>query len=81
MAAGDAALLLYLGLVCTLAGYVGWNVGLRALGPSRAVSWAYAIPALAVAMGALLLDEPVTPWLVAGGALIVGGVALAQRRS
>jgi len=81
MAAGDAALLLYLGLVCTLAGYVGWNVGLRALGPSRAVSWAYAIPALAVAMGALLLNEPVTPWLVAGGALIVGGVALAQRRS
>jgi drug/metabolite transporter (DMT)-like permease len=30
-------------------------------------------------MGALFLDEPITVWLAVGGALILGGVALAQR--
>ena len=79
MSTGDLALVLYLGVVCTLLGYVGWNVGLRGLGPTRAVTYAYGIPPLAVVVGALTLDEPVTAWLVAGGALVVAGVALAQQ--
>ncbi|MGH3004890.1 MAG: DMT family transporter [Gaiellaceae bacterium] len=79
MSAGDLALVLYLGVICTFFGYVAWNVGLRGLGPTRAVSYAYGIPPLAVVVGALTLDEPVTAWLVAGGVLVVAGVALAQR--
>jgi drug/metabolite transporter (DMT)-like permease len=79
ISASDAALVLYLGVICTFLGYIAWNVGLRGLGPTRAVSFAYAIPPLAVLIGALTLDEPVTAWLVAGGALIVAGVALAQQ--
>jgi drug/metabolite transporter (DMT)-like permease len=79
MSTGDLARVLYLGVVCTLLGYVGWNVGLRGLGPSRAVTYAYVIPPLAVVIGALTLHEPVTAWLVAGGALVVAGVALAQQ--
>ncbi len=79
MSTGDLALVLYLGVVCTLLGYVGWNVGLRGLGPTSAVTYAYGIPPLAVVIGALTLDEPVTAWLVAGGVLVVAGVALAQR--
>jgi drug/metabolite transporter (DMT)-like permease len=79
--AGDLSLILYLGIVCTLLGYIGWNVGLRGLGASRAVAYAYGIPPLAVLLGALALDEPVTLWLVLGGALVVAGVALAQRPS
>ncbi|MBA2616413.1 MAG: DMT family transporter [Actinobacteria bacterium] len=77
--AGDAVLVLYLGIVCTLLGYIAWNIGLRGLGASRAVVYAYAVPALAVVFGALFLDESVTAWLALGGLLIVGGVALAQR--
>jgi drug/metabolite transporter (DMT)-like permease len=76
----DLALVLYLGVACTLLGYIGWNVGLRGLGPTRAVSYAYGIPPLAVLFGAIALDEPVTLWLVLGGGLIVAGVALAQRQ-
>jgi drug/metabolite transporter (DMT)-like permease len=78
--AGDLALVLYLGIVCTLLGYIAWNVGLRGLGASRAVAYAYGIPPLAVLIGALALDEPVTLWLVLGGVLVVAGVALAQNR-
>jgi drug/metabolite transporter (DMT)-like permease len=77
--AEEVALLLYLGLLATLLGYILWNIGLKGLGPTRAVTYAYAIPALAVTFGAIFLDEQVTLWLALGGALVVGGIALAQR--
>lgn len=79
ISAGDAALVLYLGLACTLLGYVAWNIGLRGLGSTSAVMYAYGIPVLAVAFGAVLLAEPVTLWLAVGGALVLAGVAAAQR--
>jgi drug/metabolite transporter (DMT)-like permease len=76
--AGHAAFLLYLGVLATLLGYILWNAGLKGLGPTRAVTYAYAIPPLAVTFGAIFLDEPVTVWLALGGALVVGGIATAQ---
>lgn len=79
ISAGDAALVLYLGILCTLLGYLAWNVGLRGLGSTSAVTYAYGIPVLAVAFGAVLLDETVTLWLAVGGALVLAGVATAQR--
>lgn len=79
ISAGDAALVLYLGVLCTLLGYLAWNVGLRGLGSTNAVTYAYGIPVLAVAFGAVLLDESVTGWLAVGGALVLAGVATAQR--
>jgi len=80
VAARDVALILYLGLFSTLLGYIGWNIGLRAFGPTRAVTATYAIPALAVLFGAVTLEEPVTAWIAVGGLLIVSGVALASLR-
>ncbi|HXF97140.1 MAG TPA: DMT family transporter [Gaiellaceae bacterium] len=72
------ALLLYLGVLATLLGYVAWNLGLRGLGPGRAVTYAYAIPPLAVGFGALALDEPLTAWTAVGAGLVLGGIAVAQ---
>jgi drug/metabolite transporter (DMT)-like permease len=43
------------------------------------VTYTYLISPLAVLMGAAILDEPVTLWLAVGGALVLGGVAAAQR--
>lgn len=76
--ATEAALLLYLGVLATLLGYIFWNVGLKGLGPTRAVTYAYGIPPLAVAFGAIFLGETVTVWLALGGTLVVGGIATAQ---
>jgi len=76
--ASELVLLLYLGVLATFLGYILWNVGLRGLGPTRAISYSYAIPPLAVAFGAIFLGEPVTIWLALGGALVVGGIATAQ---
>jgi drug/metabolite transporter (DMT)-like permease len=81
VAGRDLALILYLGIFSTLLGYIGWNIGLRAFGPTRAVTTTYAIPALAVLFGAVTLEEPVTAWIAVGGLLIVGGVALASFRA
>lgn len=79
LSAHDAVLVLYLGILATLLGYIGWNIGLRGLGPTRAVAYAYAISPLAVLIGAVVLDEPVTVWLAVGAVLVIGGIALAQR--
>jgi len=77
--AGDAALVLYLGVLATFLDYIGWNVGLRGLGPTRAVAYTYAISPLAVLIGAVVLDEPLTLWLAVGAALVISGIALTQR--
>ncbi len=68
----------YLGIVSTLLAYVAWTLALRRLDASRAVSFLYAVPVFGLVIGALTLGESVTLWLAAGGAMIVGGVALAQ---
>ncbi|HEY7004264.1 MAG TPA: DMT family transporter [Gaiellaceae bacterium] len=80
VAARDVVLILYLGIFSTLLGYIGWNIGLRAFGPTRAVTATYAIPAIAVLFGAVTLEEPVTAWIAVGGLLIVVGVAVASLR-
>ncbi len=77
--AGQVALILFLGLFATLGAYVAWTNALEALGPGRAAVWVNAVPPLAVAFAALTLGETITPWFLAGGALVVGGVVLAQR--
>jgi drug/metabolite transporter (DMT)-like permease len=41
---------------------------------------AYTIPVVAVAVGALLFQEPVRPRVVLGGLLVLAGVAIVNRR-
>jgi drug/metabolite transporter (DMT)-like permease len=77
--ASQVALILFLGLFSTLGAYVAWTNALEAIGPARAAVWVNAVPPLAVAFAALTLGETITPWFLAGGALVVGGVVLAQR--
>jgi drug/metabolite transporter (DMT)-like permease len=74
----DLMLLLYLGLACTLFAYIAWTVALGRIDASRTVAYLYGVPPLALAIGALTLDERVTGWLIVGGTLVVGGVATAQ---
>jgi drug/metabolite transporter (DMT)-like permease len=76
----DLALMLYLGVACTLFAYIAWTIALGRLDASRTVAYLYGVPPLAVLIGAVALDERVTGWLVLGGALVVGGVAMAQVR-
>jgi drug/metabolite transporter (DMT)-like permease len=49
-------------------------------GPSRAASVVYLLPIVALSLGAIALDEPVTPRVVTGTCLVLAGVALARQR-
>jgi drug/metabolite transporter (DMT)-like permease len=66
----------YLVVVGSLAGYSAY-VWLLARAPlSLATTYAYVNPAVAVALGALFLDEPLTASVLVGGAVIIVAVAV-----
>ena len=68
----------YLVFVAGIAGTMLWNYGTKHLTSSAAGTFLYLIPVVGVAAGALVLGEPVTFYVVAGGLLILAGVAAAQ---
>ena len=71
--------LVFSGGLSTGLAYAVWNEAVKAVGPSHTAAFTNLVPFLAVASGALMLGEPVTPAQVAGGALIVGGLVLMRR--
>jgi len=68
----------YLVLVTGLGGTMLWNYGTKHLSSTAAGTFLYLIPVVAVAAGALMLGERVTVYVVAGGLLMLTGVAAAQ---
>lgn len=71
---GLVAGLLFLGLFGTAIGNLCWNRALSVLEASTCSLFYPVMPLTSVVGGALFLDEPVTPRLVLGAALIAGGV-------
>lgn len=65
------------GLVCTALAYLIFYRLIESAGPARTLTVTFLIPLFAIGYGAVLLDEPVTPWMVGCGAVILAGVALA----
>lgn len=74
------ALVLYLGVAATGLAYGLWSIGLDRLTLSETVAVTLAEPAAAVALSALLLDEPLTAGRLAGMVVVLGGVAMATSR-
>ncbi|MBB5776278.1 EamA family transporter [Nonomuraea jabiensis] len=68
--------LAYLILVGSLIGFTAFSWLLGNAPISLVSTYAYVNPAVAVALGALLLDEPITTQVVVGGLVILAGVAL-----
>ena len=66
--------LAYLGALSSGLGYLFWNAGVEAIGPSATSSFLYLEPFAALAAGRLMLGEAVAPATVLGGALILVGV-------
>ncbi len=72
--------LAFLAAFNSLLGAVLWSYGTRHLPGAVVGSFLYLLPVIAVTAGFLILGEPITPWLVAGGAIMLSGVAIAQSR-
>jgi drug/metabolite transporter (DMT)-like permease len=75
------ALVALLGFGSGALGNLLWLSLLRELPASRAALTLFLIPLIAATLSVTLLGEPVTLLLVIGAGLVLGGVALAQRRA
>jgi drug/metabolite transporter (DMT)-like permease len=67
---------LYMGVVITALGYAVWNWCLERLGAARVAAFVNLQPLAGALLGVWWLREPVTPFLVSGGLLIVAGLHL-----
>jgi len=70
------AAILYLVLVGSCVGFVIYTFLMQAASPALTATYAFVNPIVAVVLGALLLREAVTPYVLFGGALIVASVLL-----
>lgn len=68
-----------LGIVCTGLAYVLYFRLIKNIGPSRAITVTYLIPAFGVLWSAIFRGEPLHPAMLAGGATILLGTWLAAR--
>lgn len=66
-----------LGVICTAVAFVAFLELIKEVGPTRATVFTYVNPAVAVAAGALFLDEPLTAGITVAFALILAGSVLA----
>jgi drug/metabolite transporter (DMT)-like permease len=69
-----------LAVVCTALAFIVFFALIREVGAARALVFTYVNPAVALAAGVIVLNEPLTPWNLAGLALILTGLVLATRR-
>ena len=70
-----------LALLCTVAALLLFFALIREVGPNRALVITFVNPAVAVALGIALLDEPLTTGTLIGFPLVLLGSVLATRRS
>lgn len=66
-----------LGAICTAVAFVAFLELIKEVGPTRATVFTYVNPAVAVAAGALFLDESLTAGIAVAFALILAGSVLA----
>jgi drug/metabolite transporter (DMT)-like permease len=74
-----AANVLGLALICSSIAYVLYYRLIADVGPTRALTVAFLMPAFGMVWGALFLDETITWPMVAGCALIIGGTGAVLR--
>ena len=73
--------IVFLGFFGTALGFTWFNDGVRRIGAARASAFINLVPVAAVLLGAALLGERLGMPVLAGGALVLGGVWLTNRAS
>lgn len=71
--------ILVLAIVCTAAAFVLFLLLITEIGPGRATAITYVNPVVAVALGAVVLDEPLTVPTVVAGLVVLLGTVLVTR--
>jgi drug/metabolite transporter (DMT)-like permease len=76
---GGWASLVYMAAFPSVVSYLIYYWALTHVTASRVAAFSYLQPLLATLLGVALLDEKVTGWLIAGGALVLAGVFVTER--
>jgi len=71
--------ILYVGVVGTAGAYVLWNFGIRRVGAAGGSLFLYLIPVFGAVFAVTILSEEIALYHLAGTALIVGGILIANR--
>jgi len=77
---GFLVAIVYLGALQTVIGLVWWYEGIQAVGAARAAVINTLVPVVALALGAIFLDESPSVERIAGAGLVLAGVVLATRQ-
>lgn len=72
--------LLYLAIVASVLGYGMWNKAVGLIGSVRTSNYIYLMPLITMLAAVLVLNERITPIMLAGGALILIGVYVNEHR-
>lgn len=70
---------LFLAVVTSIVGYIGWYWALDRGGIQRIATLQFLQPLSGFALAVIVLGDHVTPWIALGAAAILGGVVIAQR--
>ena len=70
-----------LGVLCTAAAFIVFFALIAEVGPARATVITYVNPAVAIVLGALVLDEPLTRGMLIGFPLVILGSFLGTMRA
>jgi drug/metabolite transporter (DMT)-like permease len=76
----SVAWVVYLGLFPTALAFTTWTFALGRTTAGRLGSTTYLVPAIAIVLGWLLLDEVPPPLALLGGAIAIAGVVIARWR-
>ena len=71
--------LVYLIVAGSIAGFSAYAYALKHLPVSTVSLYAYVNPVIAVLLGTLILDEPLSPRLIVAGAIVLVGMAMLRR--
>lgn len=72
--------LAFLAIACSALGYLLWYYALERLEASQVAAFLYFEPLVTLVAAIALLREPISPAVVAGGLIVLAGVALVQRQ-
>ena len=70
---------LFLGIGPAALAYAAWSFVLANSPAGKAALWLFLVPAVAVVLSWRVFGDSPTPWLLAGGACCLGGVAIGRR--
>jgi drug/metabolite transporter (DMT)-like permease len=74
-------LFLYLAVFASILAFLFWNNGVAVIGPSETGMFIYLVPVFTAALATVFLDETLHAYHGVGGALILGGLYFATRRT